>query len=99
MIRVNKRITKRFARFLKENGVYFYYAKNMVNAINKDIAKHSCSHRTFNTLSREPNAILGAFCWSEAKYPPNMSAQQLNKFWSGLDCKWCSMLRDEAYLE
>jgi len=92
MNQINKRITKRFARFLKEHGVYMYYVRNLLDSLNNDSYQPRRNYKRFLTTGNERNALFSAFTWATAHYPLNMTAAEKHDFWSNLDSQWVEYL-------
>lgn len=99
MITVNKRITKRFARFLKEHGIYMYYVRNLINSLNDDNYRSWRDYKRFLTMDMERDALFSAFTWADAPYPLNMAAAVKHEFWSDLNHQWREYLRGLEYKE
>ena len=99
MITVNKRITKRFARFLKEHSAYMYYVRNLINSLNNVNYQSEQDYKRFLTKDMEVDSLFSAFTWASAPYPLNMTESVKHEFWSVLNYQWREYLRGLEHKE
>lgn len=90
---INSLISKEFARFLKEKGIYMDYVRNVLNYYHYDIAyiKKYCKREKYNY-------IRAGFLWKDAKYPSRIENNCVNMshFWNKVHSDWIKEISDES---
>ena len=90
---VNQVISKEFARFLKERGIYMDYVRNLMDYYHYDIAYI----KKYFTGGRY-NYISNGFLWANAKYPSRIGNNSVNMahFWDKVHSDWIKKLSNES---